>query len=68
MSGEAQGGYARRGPWVQTSRAPNPVSIVFDNLIGELAQCGFVLPAPFPCGNYILGLTGSTPVVIHDSG
>ena len=35
-SAETQGGYARYGPSPLTSRAPNPGSIVFDNLIGEL--------------------------------
>jgi hypothetical protein len=35
-SAETQGGYARHGPSPLTSRAPNPGSIVFDNLIGEL--------------------------------
>ena len=32
---EAQGGYARHGPWALTSHAPNPVSAAFDNLIRE---------------------------------
>jgi hypothetical protein len=36
ISAEAQGGYARHGPSALTSRAPNPVSTAFDNLIREL--------------------------------
>jgi hypothetical protein len=67
ISAETQGGYAGHGPAALTSRAPNPVPTALDNLIRELGQCDFVLPAPFPCGNYILSLTGSAPVVIHDS-
>jgi hypothetical protein len=54
LDGLNQGGYARHGPSALTFRAPNPLSIVFGNLIRELEQCDFVLPAPFPCGNYIL--------------
>jgi hypothetical protein len=38
ISAEAQGGCARHGPSAQTSRTPNPVSIVFDNLIRELGR------------------------------